>query len=98
MPGKPSPVFLLLREIAHGRLKRAWINPRPVYAAAAMTLVAALLMLSAVGGIRQAFHTAPPPVPVSDADRPEAGSPVAPPPAIRPETAEKPPADRKSVV
>jgi murein DD-endopeptidase MepM/ murein hydrolase activator NlpD len=54
MPDRSWPTFLWLRELGKLGRERRWLAPAPVYAATAMVLVAAVLMLAVVGGVKYA--------------------------------------------
>lgn len=87
MPIKPR-ADSLLAELRRLRSRRTWTEPRPVYAATGMVLMAAVLMLVVVSGIR---HPAVP-VPTAPQARQETPSTT----VIRPEVASVSVADTRA--
>jgi len=59
MPDRSWPAFLWLKEIKKLRSERRWLAPVPVYAATVMVLVAAILMLAVVSGVKYSAREAP---------------------------------------
>lgn len=52
MPGTPRALFFLLQELKELKAARRWLAPGPVYAAAGMVLVTAILMLSVISSLK----------------------------------------------
>ncbi|MDR3592268.1 MAG: M23 family metallopeptidase [Negativicutes bacterium] len=52
MPDRLRPTFLWLKELGKLGSELRWLAPAPVYAATAMVLVASVLMLAVVGGVK----------------------------------------------
>lgn len=52
MPTPPSNLIIWLKEWARLQSRRYWLEPRPVYVAAGLGLMAAMLLLVVVSGIR----------------------------------------------
>lgn len=71
MPSTPSSLIIWLKEWARLQTRRSWLEPRPIYLAAGLTLTVALALL-VVSGVKL-----PPPTSDTAATRQEAAQPAA---------------------
>lgn len=59
MPGSPWPIFFWLKEIKELIVRRLRLAVGPIYAAAVMIVVAAVLLFTIVGGLKHTAREAP---------------------------------------